>query len=305
MAPARAVHLDASRPGQPLRTALCGYLGVTTETDLTRVTCTLCRRALAGRAKPGAPRKGSTGAPTQAEMAAGLAEALRPMGVPQAGPPPRLTAPMWSSSCKGGEYRRCGSCALCEWEREAERWAAKEVSAHNEHGPRVARLPRKTVWSSLAEALRALADWESHGRVAPSAMGGILARIKSGEIGGTKESKGDDPLLNRAGDLVRVRRALETAYPDNAHAVPQARRMRLLLERTPGVLLVVRPYEELAAEVGVDVGEVQALVKSGRKVVTVELAARGLIPPPARASGLTEAVYERAQEIAEDREKVA
>jgi len=268
----RAVHYDASKPGDVGRTGLCGWPFVDTETDLTKVTCKVCRRLKReGKVMPPRRRKAERDA-TDAELKKVLA--------PKADPPPRLTAPLWAGSCKGGEHRKCGECVICDWEREANVWGAREVSAHNrEHQLRKPEnAPR---WPSLAAALVALAEWERHDRVGPSALGGIIARLQRGCDSDGGASRPDDPLLHRAGELVAVRLALELAYPEGAHAsLSQPQRMALLLARTPGVVAVMPAYDELAERFGVSVGDLQALVRAGRRRAEEELAERGLIPAP-------------------------
>jgi hypothetical protein len=135
-------------------------------------------------------------------------------------------------------------------------------------------------WPSLAAALVDFAQWERHDRTAPSALGGILDRVRRGDMGGGGDSqRPDDPLLRRAGELVRVRQALEAAYPDGAHAVSAAKCKALLLVRTPGVLEGEPPtYYALSVLLDAEEGVLRALVREGRRRMTLELAARGLIP---------------------------
>jgi hypothetical protein len=263
----RKVHLDASKPGDEGRTSLCGMLFVNTETDVSLVTCALCLGAISKKTIADAPI-------SRAELATYVAEAA--LGEPKAPPPPRLTAPMWARSCKGGEHRRCGDCDLCRWEREAAKW---EHAAPDRHVQRSARSePRATRWSSLTAALIALADWQRHDRNAKSASAGILARIEFGQIDGGPVRSGD-PLLDAAGEFVLVRRVIEDACPAGAQAtMTRAHCVALLLARTPGVEPEVPPYEALAERFAETVGNLRALVRNLRQRVTEQLAARGLIP---------------------------
>jgi hypothetical protein len=150
-------------------------------------------------------------------------------------------------------------------------------------------------WPNLAAALVALVEFDRHDRHGPSAMGPILERCKRGDTTQGGSSRPDDPMQRRAGELVRVRQALELAYPAGAHAVlSRGQCIGVLLARTPGVVsLLPRPseddpskppemptYEKLSAELGAEVGELRAVVRRGRDSMTEELAGRGLIPVP-------------------------
>lgn len=269
------VHLDATRPGDPLRAALCGQLGVSTETDMSRVTCRSCLMRVAGKRKAAARRER---APTVAELQQELIDGLRATCAPTAAATPAITPALWISSCKGAEHRRCGDCELCVWEREAQLWAA--VSPWNKRHT-VERPEGAPRWPSLTAALVALVEFDRCDRAAPSALGGILDRIKRGESGGAShDARPDDPLLRRAGELVRVRQALELAYPDGAHQIDAAKCRAILLLRTPGAVTEMPTYEALAELFATTAGDVQALVRNGRRVMAEELAARGLIPTP-------------------------
>jgi hypothetical protein len=279
------IHLDASQPGMD-RTAICGWFAVDTEVDLSKVTCKQCLARSRGETAAKTQRVAGPTPIGAAEMRTALAQALGNLE-PKAGPPPVLTAPLWASTCKSAEHRRCGSCALCEWEREAERWAA--VSPWTEK-PAAKKPVGAATWPSLAAAFSALVDFEFHDRHGPSALGFILDRAKRGDISDGGRSRPDDPLMARAGDLVLLRKALELAFPVGAHALSQATRMRLLIERTKGALPEMPTYEALAAREGVDEGDLRALVKHGRRTVVVDLASRGLIPMPRAEDGLAEDV---------------
>lgn len=270
-------------PGDKAHAALCGWTYVDVEADVSLVTCKTCLSMLAaGRSAPRCGRNAGRVTVASAELGQVLGEALRATATPSAGPPPRVTPQIWATSCKGGEHRRCGACALCVWEREAGLWAA--VAPWNRE-LRLARPEGAPRWPSLAAALVALVEWERHGRTAPSAFGGVLECLRRGDLGDGGRSRPDDPLLRRAGELVRVYQALELAYPEGGHARLSAEQCRdLLLVRTPGVLIALPTYEALAAELGESVGELRVLVRTGRAVVSAELVQRGLIPlEPARA----------------------
>lgn len=275
-----------------LRMGRCGWVAVDCETDVSLVTCKVCLGVVAGTRTASSVR-GLSQAPSRSELAAELALQVRGTATPTAAATPMITPAVWSSSCKGGEHRRCGACEICYWEREAERYAFAAPWNRRHQLARPEGAPR---WPSLAAALGALVEFEAHERATPSALGGILDRIKRGAVGTSNPAREDGPLMRRAAELVRVRQALELAYPDDGHATISATKLRaVLLLRTPGVAASMAPperskgnrdaatmptYEQLAELFSVAAGELQALVRVGRRVVAEELAARGLIPAP-------------------------
>lgn len=261
----KRVHYDATGPGAVLRAGLCGWLDVDTETDVSRVTCMSCLTKLRG---------------ARNIVVEAVAEAVATLE-PTAPAPPQLTPPLWAVSCKGGEHRRCGDCDLCVWEREAEMWNA--VSPWNAVKRRGQERPENAArWPSLGAAFSALIEFEAHDRCSPSALGGILDRIRLGTLGDANSgnSRPDDPLLRRAGELVRIRQALELAFPEGAHALSAIKCRALLVVRTPGVAAEMPSYEILSVMLEQPAGELQALVRAGRRIVVDDLAARGLIPTP-------------------------
>lgn len=289
---ARAVHMDASKPGQVLRWGLCGFSG-DTETDVTKVTCKSCRKRFstgAGAAKGRARRAKSV-------------DELAQLLAPKAPFPPRMTPSELAVCCRasqGRDVRRCGDCAICVWEREANLWGDVSVSAHNRQ-LRLAKPEGAPRWPSFKGALRALHEWDLHDRAAQSSSAGILARLQRGAPCDGGASRPDDPMLNAAGEIVLVREACRRAYPEGAHKLSQAERIALLMLRTPGVVdgtkdqrqaqarAVAAPgvepyemptYEALAEATGCTVGDLQALVNNGRYLVAVDLHVRGLIPSP-------------------------
>jgi hypothetical protein len=283
-------HLDASIPGQPLRRAYCGLFSESTETDLTKVDCAMCLRRLrseSGEAKR-RPAKAITGAELNNDVATGVRAILAPM----AGPPPRLDHLTWTQVCKVDDHR-CKNCVVCEHEVQMaiyahaapHRYDARHTVLRHDRGPR---------WGSLNAAIVAYADYEAHDRAAPSATGFMLARAERGDQSDGGKSRPDDPQMARADDIVHVRQALEVAYPEGAHAMLTSQQcVMVLLARTPGATAALvgrkKPedepapdatYEELSERLTVTVGDLKALVKEGRRRMTIELAARGLIPEP-------------------------
>lgn len=268
-------------PG-PEFVALCGHRSDNssdfgeTSPDTTCKSCKAVMRALASEARK----------EREASLPKRIADAFAASSIPCASSPPMLDASVWPATCKGGE-RRCHECVLCEWERDAERWSSVSMWTPTSKVKKPAGAPK---WPSLNAAIVALCEWERHGRVAPSASGGILACIERGYMEGGSNKSGD-PLLERAGELVRVRLALQAAYPDNDHwGLTSGQCMAVLAARTPGAFAEMPTYESMSERLLVSVGGLKAVVKRGRMVVTVELAARGLIPMPSKESGLFEGI---------------
>jgi hypothetical protein len=276
--------MDNTQADAAMRMALCGWPTNETTTHADEVTCKSCIALMRAR---------GTRRIDHSAVQARLVEAFRASSLPSASSPPMLNASVWPATCKGGE-QRCHECVLCEWERDVERWSSVSMWNPTNRNKKPAGAPK---WASLAAALTALCEWERHGRTAPSATGGILACIERGYMEGGS-SKGDDPLLHSAGELVRVRQALELAYPDNDHwGLTAGQCMAVLCARTPGAVVAMPSYEELSARTGVSVGGLKAVVKRGRLVVSIELAARGLIPEPPTAAGMFEQIAQLRERL--------
>jgi len=258
-------------------TALCGWSHVDMQSDVSITTCKACLSCFAQKRTHAPDRRAPKFNTAASDVAAELAKAFAATLAPRADASPLITPQLWAVSCKGAEHRRCGECEVCEWERSAQLWAAVSPWNKEHNSQRSEGAPR---WSSLAAALSAFAEWERHDRSAPSALGGILDRVRRGDAGDAGSARTDDPLLRRAAELVRVRQALEAAYPDGAHVLDAGKCKAVLLLRTPGVASEVPTYEALSVVLGVAIGELRALVSAGRKRVTEELASRGLIPRP-------------------------
>lgn len=239
------------------------------------VTCKVCMERMRRKVPPLTPgwrvAHGVAWSGFADELGAAL---LTPDAEPTAPPPPQMTPALWAASCKGAEHGRCRSdlCPLCDWDQEATRWNAVAPWTQKAQARRPEGSPR---WGSVAAALVELAEYERHGRAGKSAMGGILARIELGPIDGI--GRGDDPVMRRGGELVAVRQALELAYPAGGHRVPAGRLMALLMARTPGVMVDMPTYDDLAVELGETVGELRALVRTGRQRVAEALMERGLV----------------------------
>lgn len=301
------IHFDATSTGNVARQALCGFVAVETTSDKTAVTCTVCRRQMGE-----AGSKAKRGPMRERDLQQLLVEAFRAAPLaPSAGPPPRLNAPLWEASCRGGEHRRCGTCVICVWEREAEKYHFASAWRRTHAARRPAGAP---AWPSMSAALLDWVDWQGRGRNAPSAMGFMLDRLRAGTHSDGGASRPEDPMLRRAAEMVRVGQVLDNAYPEagvlvhNAEGatalLPRAQCIQVLLDRTEGARPTLPTYEGLSADFGlagfaVTVGDLKAVVRTGRRCVTVELAARGLIPMPKSSLGLAELVETAMAKVSE------
>ena len=86
------IHLDASRAGDPLRRARCGWLDVDTETDATKVTCKSCLARVAASRLEAAPR----GRATTADLTSEIKAAFQATLAPTASISPRITPALWA-----------------------------------------------------------------------------------------------------------------------------------------------------------------------------------------------------------------
>lgn len=276
----KTVHFDASPQGAEIRTSLCGWSSATArhfqaDTDLTRVTCKLCLARRIARPHKAAQKPGRP--VSEREVAEAAAEGFKALLGAKAGPPPRYTPATWALVCKG--VRRCGNCAACEHERDLERWEA--VSPWNRlHRPRDKTRPK---WGTLYTALRALAEYEGHGRAQPSASGPTLDRCRLGLIGSTGGSgRHEDPSHARADEVDPVRKAVLYAFPDSLddYALTPEQCRDLLMWRTPGVLEKVPEYPDLSAKLGCGEDELKRIAMRGRAMAGAYLYVRGLMPMP-------------------------
>lgn len=120
---------------------------------------------------------------------------------------------VWRDTCKGAVDYRCGNCALCEWEKKANRWAAV---APWYQPPKLAKPAGAPKWSNIHVALRALAELELYGRTAKSAVGEILENARRGAIrwrkkGTTYRRNREDRTMAQAVEAAQVDRAVTSA----------------------------------------------------------------------------------------------
>jgi hypothetical protein len=217
---------------------------------------------------------------------------------PIAQPPPYLvpvssqgddSAINWQDTCKGAIGHRCGFCPLCEWERDVAKWLELEPWTKQN---RLILSDDQPVWPSVHAAIRALVEYELSGRASPSALGPILDNLRQGAIrirraGTTYRRDREDPLISRANKINEVAISLSRAYSnDNRWGLETSECVIMLLACTDGVLKKTPTAKELERHIGLDSDTIKSVVKDGRKKMTVELAARGLIQMPNRYKGL-------------------
>lgn len=203
--------------------------------------------------------------------------------MPRAAAPPRLSPEQWRNSCVRRDVK-CNSCALCKWEAEANRW--HDWSPWRE-GMAMKLTPSTTrpAFVNLDAAILAWFEWELHGRTAPSGTGPLLDLIREGaQFSGARTPKRDNSLLRRSDDIVHIEQAMVRAFELAEMDTETCR--AVLVARTHGVLEKTPTLDEVAKEAKLPPTFVRSLVKAARRSMHVELSARGLIPMPARASGL-------------------
>ncbi len=171
-------------------------------------------------------------------------------------------------------------CDFCAWFARAERFA---FAAPWTSRPTVRSEDRPTRWPSVTAALRALVEHEQHGRDLTSPLAGVLVRLEGRDGGGRPDVRRESATTRRADSVMDVRLALERAFAGQ-HVLSAGERIRVLFERTPGVLERVTPYEELAERYGLSIGELQSIVRRARHVIAADLCERGLIPVDAQRS---------------------
>ncbi len=268
------VHYDTTKSGDTLKASLCGMMGIDVEQDISLVTCKMCQaRFVAGNKRPAA--KPPSFSATAADISQPFAQAYATL-LDSPGMPPRMTPETWNSTCKGAVHGPCRHCSACERDAEIDRYAFA-APWKKQHGIQRAG---GWAWPSVSAALRAWATWKQEGPSQSSAQGLMLEKVRDGVLGcNASSAKGEDINLERAGDLARVEQSLCLAYPDGKHATLTAAQCKtLLLDRTPGVRVVMVSFEDMAPLLGVGVGELKAIVRHGRTTMYEDLLQRGLVP---------------------------
>lgn len=220
--------------------------------------------------------------------------------LPKAPPPPTMTPEIWARSCvKRG--RRCGSCDLCTWEREAELWHQQSEVYQRALRASLPYAEQPTIFRRVDQALIAYRDWEMHNRWSPSAMGPLMDRLEQGAThgqAGTSYSRDkEDPFLRRATDVIEVQQAVAHAFEGNRWGLEARECIAMLVARVGHVRETLPKYEEMELRFKLPAELIKSIVRHGRRGITVELAARGVIPMPAAGLGLHYDVDVRRREL--------
>lgn len=197
--------------------------------------------------------------------------------------------------CRRGK-RRC-HCAFCAWEKtnrpRIDEWQRAQGLRPQERHP----LP----FGSVGDALTRYAHWRTDGHGAESHLGPVLDRVRDEAASGVKKENSyradrEPRAAYLAGRAIDVERALVYAYQ------PDERRRGVRTHDCIRLLLAsfVEPgwsAESWAGTYAVAETVVRGVVKSGRRAVLVELAARDMVPTPTRPDVVVRLVAERRAEL--------
>lgn len=218
---------------------------------------------------------------------------------PFAPPPPRLTAETWAATCIMREHR-CHSCEQCSWEMDVERWHQAR-NTHERARDGQLREEQPTTFRRLDQALQAFVDWERHNRWSASAQGQIQDRLEQGathgQAGTNYRRDREDPFLRRATDVIEVQQAVAHAFEGNRWGLEARECVAMLVARVGHIRETLPKYEEMELRFKLPAELIKSIVRHGRRGITVELAARGVIPMPQAALGLHYDVDCRRREL--------
>ncbi len=217
--------------------------------------------------------------------------------VGRAGPPPRLDHPAWKRCCIGRD-RDCGTCVVCVWAAEANRWHDWSPWRENMESKLRPANPRPG-YNHIDAAIRAWYEWEINGRHMQSGTGALLELIQQGALfSGARVPKRDNAMLRQSDSIVHIDKALTRACAEpNAWGLDEKICRAMLIARAHGVLDRQPTFDAIAKIADVTAACVRYVVKSGRRALQVELSARGLVPMPARTSGLHWDIDVRRREL--------
>lgn len=194
------------------------------------------------------------------------------------------------------EQRRSCHCQWCTWEKR-NRGVVENWRLSQEHYRLAPRHP--AAFGSAADALSRWASWRSSGYTEGSALAGTLSRLEHhAELGMTPQSgrvAKDSRAVHEAGLSVDVERALVHAYQSEQarQGFPTWSAIAVLCASTGDTWTA----DGQAEMMGVPTASVRACVRMGRRAVTVELAARDMIPEPSKPVGLVREVRARRVEL--------
>jgi hypothetical protein len=220
-----------------------------------------------------------------------------PLGLPVLTPQTWVQYKTQSRDCAVGRFHE-ELRATSAWREQQP--VAREAEAY----PMFANVDAALAW--YAEARE---DGYSSGSAhrAMERLGAMGCQVQGGE-------SRDSAAIVVADKLATMERMLDCAYEERSHGLSRRACLRILFARRVGVLVIADGYggrkfrkaekvdrELLAMKHHVTVREVDAIVRSGRERLTVEMAARGLIRMPRASARLLEAVERRMQELSNDR----
>lgn len=293
--------------GLALSTSLCGRMASTITTDGAEVTCKDCLRLLTAKPKP---RKVS------------WEEAVRAAAHLLAGPPvtpqPSITPALWASmDCRrgvlddghiqalrmtpaawlerGGTGLRC-QCEVC---RTEENNTAARIQWDEEQQARPHRR-YDCDFGSLNAALDLLASWRADGPSVRSAFGSMQSRAQESarlgtQVQTTRRVDRDSLEIRRAGQVRDIEKALTRAF------VEEQSRRGLEREACVAIVLSVARGADVdwwATRTGLTARAIKSLVAHGKRLASIELAARGVIPWPRDRNGMHAAIAARVEEMA-------
>jgi hypothetical protein len=189
-------------------------------------------------------------------------------------------------------------CRWCTWERKnrpgVDNWNRSQASH---------RLQPKhpAAFGSTADAVTQWLGWHTDGHAAQSSLGATLDRGRDNAALGVAPSiargaNRDPRPIYQAGLSVDVERAMVHAYqPEQARqGVPTWGCIRVLCSAS--TVPDWTPESEAESR-GVPTASVKAIVRMGKRGVTVELAARGMVPEPMKPRALVQAIRARREEL--------
>jgi hypothetical protein len=271
---------------------LCGTSAVNVVETRGLVTCLICKRHLES-----IPDEAAWSWRRVIEYVADV------IGGPAVEPyPVAIVADEWRlMSCRmhAAEVQQC-ACTWCAWERRNRQrvdvWAESNATRpHRRHD-----FP----FGSLAAALSFYARWRRDGASLRSSTGNAGSRLEAvarlgAEVQTTQRFDRDSLEVERAGQACDIEAAVSVALSD------EQRRRGLSIEDAYDVLLASTDESlgdsahpaALAERTGITERAMRQLLAATRRALTVDLAARGLIPEPREQVGLGREIARRRAEM--------
>ena len=204
---------------------------------------------------------------------------------------------MMSCRMHGAALERCG-CQWCAWER---RWRGAVDDWQRSQSLRP-HLRHQHPFGSIAAALSFYARWRRDGASLRSSTGSATARLEAVaklgvEVQTTQRFDRDSLEVDRAGYAVIIEDCIAEALSD------EQRRRGLAAATALAALLSSLDESDashpaaLAERVGLTERAMRGMLASTRRALTVDLAARGMIPEPRSQAGMGREIAARRAEI--------